>query len=227
MAREYSLPRTLRNVVVQRMEELVLDPLDFDWGKFKEATHAGERIIHRPTDAHFEYYRTASQSIWCSWDPATAPNSQRGTEAKTDGAIVAAITKWLYVVKEEHEAPDLWNQLRAEASFVTQSGEGHDRPFTAKELEVLTERLDVFEERLLAIAEVSPSESAEIHVVIQESKEVASKLSKKEWKTFFLGALSNIFVRLALEPEKVRKIIHVAGTHIGPLVAIVHGWLSG
>jgi hypothetical protein len=230
MLTSYRLPVSFQNRVVEAMGQLGLDgPPAFEWTDYTPGiTVQGERIVHVPTRSHFQYYvPVASTSIWCEWAPATGNGTQRQGHVTGDAALVEQIKEWLRVVKREYEAPNLWEALRGESALITDAAVEGELYFTPDEQRRLAERIDQLEVQIKALApQATQEQRVHVHVTLQHAKDAATRVSRIDWKSIFVGKLLDIVVTLGLEPQKAQQLLHFATLYIAPFVSHVKGLLS-
>jgi len=227
---DFRLTKTARTHVYDAIAEVGLNPQEFRWTDVSEkrgyTVFNMSRITHVPTDYFFQF--TASDygngtHLGAQWTP---PSSVGEYEVVADSLNEQLYTclQWLTTVKKEHESVDVWAALQNETKLIIgEVVEDGDDKFTPAEREVLRLRLDEIKAYLVEhLPSPSPAQIGQITVTFNHVAETADRLTKKEWKAFFIGSIVTQIVTLGLSKEAIHGLWTLAANYILPLLGTVH-----
>jgi len=121
---------TQRNDVFGLINTVGLDALSFDWvkppGSRSSYCRYEDILVHKPTLSTFEFTFNTSNGMW---RPAFKPGADGSPETEFDTvptwfAVLPLVERWLKLVKEDAEAPDLWEELYREREALTRPAGG-------------------------------------------------------------------------------------------------------
>ena len=123
----YDVSHTRKNAILHHIQEAGLDPHDFVWSEEpSEITHVGlghepftvEALVHQPTGYWFCFdVDDASGAPWAIYLPGQ-DGAKRREHAGSWDYVFVYVEQWIAFVKQEHEAPDLWGELRRQHDLI-------------------------------------------------------------------------------------------------------------
>jgi hypothetical protein len=224
------LKRIETNEVLAQVEGVGLNPLEFEWLEdnsdedidgepvsFKSST-----LWHRPTDY---FCRFGGFRVQFSPGPKWRVEEHHGNNWETRRA---AAQVWLEELQKEVDAPDLWATIGQEKalSTATSSASLDNRPFTAAEQSLIATNLGEIKAYLLEDQQFAADEAAIVEREFAYLKESAERMGRKDWLNILLGGLFGLAVTLALDPEKAKGLLRLAGTVFQSLWGGVQGILQ-
>jgi hypothetical protein len=178
-------------------------------GDFKESPDAGGRysITFKDPRFYFNIY-DSSELFKAYYEPANyGPNS--GNEGidkwySWEGALFY-FKKWIAIVREEFETPDLWAEAQSNAHLFASSSATPNEMFSDSELRALQGQIRQVEQGITALGLPAHAEKALLES-IKEAPEKATRFTKKEWQSWFIGAVVAQVTNLALSAEHVAAV---------------------
>ncbi|OPF62020.1 hypothetical protein [Hydrogenophaga sp. H7] len=219
-----ALLRSQRNHVFAVIKEAGFDPLDFDWSKTSTRWHDNgdspvEELIHSPTGFHFVFDRFEGRA-----NPRFTPREDRAAEldcGQVDSweEVRHQLRRWLEIVKNEVEQPDLWVLAKEDKKLVAaRIDDIENAPFSLNEQERIRLAVGEIHAFLKSSAEHSQSDLQFIQARLEHLADSSSRLGRKDWITLAMGTLTNIVVGVALAPEAARELVRTAGALLGWVV---------
>ena len=129
------------------------------------------------------------------------------------------ILKWLRVVKEESDAPDLWALAQQERAWLTSTDVGANTPFTVEERRQITQHLSTIEKYAIKTYKLTGAHQAHVREQLRYLNDAAGRVGRFDWKNLAASTFLNIVLTLGLNPEKVQTLLALATQLLGPLVA--------
>jgi hypothetical protein len=226
---DLTLKRTDRTGVLNVLQKEAFDPLDFEWeSTVVSHSHLGQVSRHRvsvlrhqSTGYYFRFGRYDS-----IWSP--------GWQLKTDSGEWTTLNKrfdqvkeWLSALKDEVDAPDLWASIGQEKVLSTAASSKtlDNRPFIAAEQNLIATKLDEIKGYILEGQHLATEQVETVEREFAYLKESSERLGRKDWLNVLLGALVSLAIGLALDPEKARGLLRLAGAVFQSLFGTAHGYL--
>jgi hypothetical protein len=138
-----------------------------------------------------------------------------GIDHRDDWGRRAELTsRWLEELRREVEAPDLWATIGQEKVLPTAalSARLDNRPFAPDEQLVIDAKLDQIKAFLLNGQQFATAQAESVEQEFAYLKESSKRMGRKDWLNILLGGLFGLAVTLALDPEKARSVMRLAGT---------------
>ncbi|MDO7873662.1 hypothetical protein Q5H93_02875 [Hymenobacter sp. ASUV-10] len=163
---------------------------------------------------------TSEPGFWFSIQTSDALGYN--VESRPDGMIVVhywgrtwdevadAFALWLQSLTDELGVPDNWATLQEKSSFLTDDNDVSDERFSAREIEILTERVQIIEERIAALD--IPAEAKEaISANVREAPNDAKILTKKKFYDLLVGQVIGQGFKWAFTTEHANSVWHALG----------------
>jgi hypothetical protein len=220
------LLRSQRNAIFEAIQNVGLEPRDFDWTERHTKYNQGTKYIkvalaHRPTDYYFAFNLNEESSTY--W-PECSPGSDR--EVNTFGGItdrvnlLGFVRAWLTYLKREFTSPDLWAAISEEGSLTEAAiaSDIDETPFTAKETTYISGALREIREYVFATHELS----SEMHSFVNERFDYLEKSAKRQgrkaWIHTTIGVLFTIVVGAAFSSTAASELFQFAGNALSQVL---------
>jgi hypothetical protein len=144
-------------------------------------------------------------------------------EQRTEPVLV-----WLSRLKEELDAPDLWNELitdRNAYTIATVTTRHNDR-FTTQETSYVAVQLQQVRQQLQAAHDLTAVQTRAIEKGFAEIVQSMNSYGKKDWFNQASGLLVNIAVAYAFSPAAASDLYHRFVAAVAPLFEAVMNLLS-
>lgn len=213
-------PRTAKKAVYDRIVELSLDPLDFEWREYEAGNQrVGEELFHKPTQSFFTISPTMSMyesPIVCDWDPAFSDGANNAyVSSMTDAGH--HILAWLALVAEEHQTPDVWGSLREDRDAIAGEVVDGDRLFTEPEQQAIIQRLAVLENQIKQLGSPTAEQATRLERAIEDLAKATKDSTRGQWRTQFAGVVFQTILDLSLDPTRAQQVIHAATVLLAPV----------
>jgi hypothetical protein len=205
------------NDVFRLLKQSRFDPSEFEWQEADVVEQRNKLFI----SAHVSTLVHSPTNFSCRFGPVLIRLSP-GPELRVENHFhrnewdvkLRLVETWLSELRKEVDAPDLWATIGQEKALSTAASSVNldNRPFTAPEQRLIATKLDEIKAYLLEGQEFAAEQGAAIDREFAYLKEAAERMGRKDWLNILLGGLFGLAVTLALEPEKARDIMRLAGT---------------
>jgi hypothetical protein len=162
------------------------------------------------------YYQLIDSSD--SFKPYFSPNSYNGSEDNKgiDGwhdwnNATRHFKRWIKILKEEFETPDLWAEAQANAKLFVLNPAAPNEMFSGSELRQLEGQVRQLVQGLVALGLPANAQKL-LTEIVNEIPEKATRFTKKEIAGWFMGAFAAQVTNLALSQEHVSAIAHLIKT---------------
>ncbi len=210
------LRTTQRNEILHIIRFLGLDPLEFEWTDEKQDEYVDDETVHfmvsvlthRPTG-----YFCRFGGFRVHFSPGHEVREQ--TEHRNSWPdTVEAARGWLNELQKEVDAPDLWASIGQEKALSTaaSSSTTDNRPFTASEQGLIATKLDEIKGYLLAGQQFSAAQAEYVEREFADLKESSTRIGRKDWLRVLMGVLVGQAINLALDPQKAKGLLQLAGS---------------
>ena len=214
-----TLTKTQKNRILKLIREFGPPPEDFTWKEKKHEERFHGSILPYEVSV-LEHRPTRCYCIFGVHDITTSPGIRKRIEDFSHeddwGKKESICGRWLVDLREEVEAPDFWASIGKEKLLpaATISATIENDPFTVTDQRLILAKLDeihkyVLESRLFAVAEMASIEKEFAYL-----KESAQRQGRKDWLHALLGGLVGLLVTLALEPERAKGLLRLAGVAV-------------
>jgi hypothetical protein len=179
-------------------------------------------LTHRPTGYYCKFGGTQIE-----YSPG--PDQRVETVNHRDRwAVKSGVTQvWLEELRREVDAPDLWATIGQEKVLSTAAASTalDNRPLTAAEQSLIAAKLDEIKAYLLQGQQFAAEEAETVEREFIYLRESSERLGKKDWLNNLLGGLVGLAIGLALDPEKARGLLRLAGAVFQSLWGTGHNLL--
>lgn len=229
-ATDATLTKTEKNRILKLIVKYGPPPDDFEWSEKQQEEYS--YMAYRPYKASVLTHRpTGYYCIFGGHNITTSPGITKkvedyGHEDQWDKKENAC-GRWLVDVKLEVEAPDLWATIGQEKVLSTAASSKtlDNRPFTAAEQSLIAAKLDGIRAYLVEGQQFAATEAETVERELAYLRESSERLGRKDWLNNLLGGLVGLAIGLALDPEKARGLLRLAGTVFQSLWGTAHGYL--
>jgi hypothetical protein len=228
--RDVTLTKTEKNAVFNWLEAAKFDPADFEWSEtqHEEATHRGSFSFKASTITHrHSGYWFGFGGIYCSFVPGLRMRNEVEEHLNDWSTKAASFHLWLHRLRQEVDAPDLWATIGQEKVLSTAASSANldNRPFAAAEQTLIAAKLDEIKAYLLQGQQFAAEEAETVEQEFTYLRESSERLGKKDWLNNLLGGLVGLAIGLALDPEKARGLLRLAGALFQSLWGMGHNLL--
>jgi hypothetical protein len=225
---------TLTKIEKNRILKLILEygpPADeFQWSEKQREEYS--YMAYRPYRVSvLTHHPTGYYCIFGGHNVMTSPGLNKKVEEfdhedrweKKENAC----GRWLVDVKLEVEAPDLWASIGQEKALSTAaaSRDIDNRPFTDAEQRLIAARLDEIKGYILDGQQLTADQGETVDRELAYLRESSERLGRKDWLNNLLGGLVGLAIGLALDPEKARGLLGLAGAVFQSLWGTAQGYL--
>jgi hypothetical protein len=217
-----TLTKTQKNALLPLLTKHGFDPSDFAWDQFiteESDTFAGiisthstrfiaSQLLHLSTGYHFAF---GGYTTICS--PGETRKIAIDGHKENWQTKVAQFDTWLRSVRREVDAPDLWAAVGQERALSNAGSSGIDNtPFTPSEQRHIAEQLSELKQHVFVGQQFQAKQAEFIEVQFSYLKEASERMGRKDWLNVALGGLVSLIVGLALDPDKAKALLGMAGT---------------
>jgi hypothetical protein len=213
----YDVSQTRKNAILQHIQAAGLDLRDFVWTEEpSEITQVGlghdpftvEALVHQPTGYWFCFdVDDASGSPWAIYLPGRDGVKRREQAGSWDYVFVY-VEQWIAFVKQEHEAPDLWAELRRQRELII--GEHvENAPFSPHEVAQIAAQLNETKEYVRAHFELEPGQYEVIASRLEYLEDASQRVGRNDWRNLLIGSFLSLVIQAVLPVEAVQQLLFV------------------
>ena len=232
MGHDVRLLKIERNAVFTLVQQSGLEPSDFDW-KTEHIQEPGEYgvvyadasvLLHKPTGF---FYKFGVYSDQYSPGHAERIESVELSVQKWDVRI-KAVAHWLSALKEEVEAPDLWQELLRERRLyrLASAPQLRNEQFSNDEKALVLKQLHTLREQIVSAHNLQSQQTEVLDRGLNYLGQSLDRFGKKDWLNLAIGTLINIAVAAAFSPTAAKDLLHGFTSAIRPLFDSVLKLLS-
>jgi hypothetical protein len=202
------LSRVQENEIFEAIRTRGMDPADFDWTIRRTSGDEYRRITYVPTQAHLEFSSYQGGGFWLSWAPIL-PSGRRYGPADTWNNARYMMAAWLDVVKQDHEAPDLWGALKAQRAITGETAQAEaSKPFSPTELKLLEAGLDDIERYVITTQPLDPDGREHVKGRFRYLADAARSGARKiDWLNIFVGQMVSLVTEGVLQTSFYRPLM--------------------
>jgi hypothetical protein len=132
---------------------------------------------------------------------------------------IEAVRDWLYRLKEEVEAPDLWSEMLQDRRFIQISAYTiqPDEVFTVQDKIYMSQQLEQMKLAMGASHELQMEQVRAIETGFADIVAAMDRFGKKDWLNLAIGTLVNIAVAASFAPSAASDLLHRFIGVVGPL----------
>jgi hypothetical protein len=226
MSTDATLTKRQKNRILTLVNEYGPPPSEFCWSEIEQGHPAtGYYVVSVLT-----HMSTGYSCIFGAHDITISPGWERKVQhfrhEDNFERIEKLCSKWLILVEAEVEAPDLWATIGQERALSTAASTTLDnRPFTVAEQGLIAAKLDEIRAYLLQDQQFAAEEAEFVKRQVKYFKESSTRMGRKDWLNLLLGGLVSLAIGLALDPEKARGLLRLAGAVFQSLWGTGHNLL--
>lgn len=210
---------TRRNNILNAIQEIGLNPGDFDWTQEPTvATQVGagrepytvDVLRYRPTDHTFMFdVKLPQGSWWPIYDPGPEGTPRREHAGSWENVWIACVG-WLNRVKAEHDAPDLWAALREQAEVMTGDAV-ENTPFTPEEQLQIEATLTEAKEYARANLSLEPEQLERIESQLDYLIEAAQRptVGRVDWRNLLIGSFLSLVLQSIVPVAPVQQLLFI------------------
>ena len=223
---DYRLSKVQRNQIYALATKVGLDTGSIEWqdepSAYSDLIHV---ILHRSSGSFFKAphsNRTDGTGYFTveSWPRITDRiDSGRVPDDDWEGLRIC-IDEWLTAVKEEVDAPDLWQIARDQRAWLTssQSDLRGNTAFTPVEREQITRSLTAIEEFTAKNYQLTVAHQEHVREQLKYLSEAAERVGRFDWKNLAAATFIDLVLTLGLDPANSQKLLSFATQLLGHLV---------
>lgn len=217
MPRDLRLLPTQCNAIFRLVRDAGLDPNEFRWDEEEISTAYDDALVsilrHVPTKFFYKF-----KPEWAVYSPG--PTS-RTHESKVLGwnSHFSLVDDWLYCVKREYEAPDLWGLLRQDTKLL-QLASSPDLPneaFTELERQSIRDQLAEIRQHLISVHHLQLQQGEIIDQGFSYLGDCLNRVGKKDWLNIAINTVVTIASAAAFSPTVAQDMIHRFMLAVHPL----------
>jgi hypothetical protein len=225
MGEERLLLRTQKNEILQRITDLKLNPIHFEFHRVKSEVVTGcvvTKLFHKPTRYYFtfDFSMYSNEEFFIKYF-LTEESKKHVEFIKPWTFVMGNVVDWLMVIKREIEAPNLWATILEEKKlFEVVSGvKLGNELFSVSEQNYITEQLKLIKEQLIDTQELVGKEKEFVENRFNNLEDSLKRLGKYDWVNSVIGVAVTIIWGIALAPEQAKQLF----SSLGKLISQVLG----
>ena len=203
--------KTQANEIFEAIVKIGLNPSDFQWQEddsqsSEVALHKVSKLVHQPTEYYFIFdYHYARHYA------KRSPGKDCAVESKLTENWIQQFhfaREWLNFLKQEVDAPNLWDALAQERGLVeaATASETGNNPFTESEKKYIASQILEIGEYIKTSFNLS-----EKHIIFLQSRleyltQSAKRQGRRDWLHTAIGVLFTIIVGISLSPDQAREL---------------------
>jgi hypothetical protein len=217
-----------KNEVFALIKSAGLDPSDFQWADAEShwtyITSMVSRLKHKHSSYffQFDFYLGEHRGFF---SPGRDSEFSSGIRSLSFEDIFNNVKTWLYYLKREINAPDLWGALLKEKELAEIASASEDQEsFSAEEQRQISEQLRELREYLVKTYNLTEAQSDRIERRLNYLEDALGRMNKKDWLTLSMGVLFCIAASNDLTREAISEMYAFFGQaivnaimNIGPL----------
>jgi hypothetical protein len=216
--KDATLTKTQKNRILEFVVKYGPPPSDFQWTEKEQEESLSYSTSKRPYRVSILTHRPTN--YYCIFGAHSIKISP-GHSAKVESFShedrwekkESTCGKWLIVVKKEVEAPDLWAAIAQERILPTAASAAVDnRHFTPEERSLIHAKLDGIKAYLLDGQDFTTEQAETVEREFAYLRESSKRLGRKDWLNNLLGGVVGLAIALALDPQKAKGLLGLAGS---------------
>lgn len=203
--------RTQTNQLFEMITSAELTPNEFIWEQVNFASGVACKLVHISSGFYFTFYYPGGSNYISAWSPAKQSISETGDAKNWDGQM-SQFRNWLFYLKREIQAPDLWGAISQETEIVEATATDTDNtPFSKSEKEYIKSGVREIKEYLLKAHNLSEQNATLVEGRLNYLIEASARVGKKDWINLLLSVLVGIIINTALPADSARDLLRFAG----------------
>jgi hypothetical protein len=191
--------------------EIIKNNVFFSHNQFEliEDEHMGESSTGMEyKDNKRFYFKFVDNDYYNSLIVNFSPDDEQVLGASSNIDWEQALTyfdNWLYFLKREVTAPNLWEKFKTEISEVKYYNDFSNQKFSFSEYEDIKQKIDLLKTNLSNIPLIL-SQQSEILSRLDHLSETAKELGKFDWINLFIGTIISIVIQLKVTPDNANAL---------------------
>jgi hypothetical protein len=217
------LLRTQKNKILQAIRQVKLNPSDFRFDEINrpEIDCIVSKLVHKPTGFYFIFsfdYRYPDRRR-IEYYP-TSDGKKKVEEAYEMSTIIDEVSGWLWVVKREVEAPDLWATILDERKLfeIASTPNLKNDLLNAEQQKYISVQLEEIKNHLIKIKELNIEQRHFVEDRFNYMAETLETMGIQNWIQTVIGVSITIIWTLALAPEQAKELVSLLGKVISHIV---------
>ncbi len=223
------LKQTERSLVFHLVSEVGFDPTEFTWDEkrdhesFRSNMGGGDQVAvsvlrHRPTEYYMRFGAFANE-----FSPGISTRVDYDNHDGTWKTRVRSCVNWLRELRKEVDVPDLWGTIANEKALpMAASAIIDNRLFTPAEHNLILAKLDEIKAYLRDGQDFTTEQAKVVEREFAYLRESSERLGRKDWLNSLLGGVVGMAIGLALDPQKARGLLGLAGSAFQSLWNVAH-----
>jgi hypothetical protein len=217
MAIDAALRTTEKNLVFSLLNEFGFDPADFEWSEIEREEFVQRRHSRTFRVSVLKHRRSQYYMIFGGVHVVISPGITRKVDGEEHlgqwGFKENYCRIWLNELRKEVDAPDLWASVGQERMLSNAaSSTSENQPFNPSERNTIAAQLHELKRYLLAGHQFQAEQAEFIEGQFKYLKEASERLGRKDWLNVALSGFVGLIVELALDPDKAKGLLAMAGT---------------
>lgn len=228
--RDVRLKKSEKNELFLLVRQSGLNPADFLWAEEESSEYDQDGALyftasvlkHRPTG-----YFCKFGGVWVEISPGPQRRVEASEHSDSWELKLNIAGAWLEELAKDVEDPDLWATIGQEKVLPTaaSSASVDNRPFTLDEQTTISAKLEEIKTYIIEDGQFATAQATAVEREFAYLKDASTRLGRKDWLNVLLGGLVGLAVTLALEPEKAKGLLRLAGTVFQSLWGVVQAYL--
>lgn len=198
-----------KNNLFDIIEDHGLSPNSFQITEPSEFNNNRTVITYKNSDFYFRFFQHPDKHvIILDYSPSEHLYERQEWVGIEWYNLQGFFVRWITCLIREISEDDKWGRLEQEISQVNISFENENGKFTAAEYEDLKTKLNLFRKEIRNI-QLSELQLKTIENKIDHLTEMATTLTKFDWKGLFIGTIISIIIQLTVTHDNAKLIWEV------------------
>ena len=208
-----------KNEILRLLTEKGFSQTEFLWEDGEVPGEGGclpVKVIHQPSGFFCSFAAERSDSGNPYTQIEYSPSEQGFiTRASASSAYQwdSVVSKWMDILRQEIDTPDLWASLASGQSSVMQATAtaSENTPFTAPERIQVVLFLGEIRTYIQTNARLLPDKFTIVAEKLTYLEQAADRMGRKDWLNLFLGVLFSMALQVGMEKSAFQDLLSVAG----------------
>ena len=166
-----------------------------------------ETIIFYNEDRSFYFRFNESQysnQLYINYSPGNTQFTDSSSTIHWDQSL-SYFKNWLYFLKREVTAPNLWEKFKTEISDIKLLNNFNNEKFSFNEYKEISQKIDSLKDSISSIPLILNQQN-EIILRLDHLSETAKDLGKFDWISLFVGTIISVVIQLNVTPENANAL---------------------
>lgn len=218
------LLKSQKNDLLRIISSNGLEPYNFIWTeRYVSYVDSSKKVIsldYKDTEYYFTFDLDSGR-YYCFFSPGYKIIEDYIFNTIWD-SVVEVFVEWIGFLKDEISQPDLWDEIR-KYNFYTEFNEITDgnEPFNVVQAKQIQNGIEAIRSYLI---EQVQSDQENVRIINEKMDYLVNsidRMGKVDWKNIFVGAMVNLSITLALDPEQAKTIISIFKTVIDGAIKLL------